>query len=103
MIPETKFGVMGEREQMQIQARVEFQGNRGKIENDSTLTELEMFCRIICGRMADFERDNPNGNAYLLVTHWTRAESSVREACRERGSSLAVTTNTLGPVGLHSV
>ena len=103
MIPETKFGVMGEREQMQIQARVEFQGNRGKIENDSTLTELEMFCRIICGRMADFERDNPNGNAYLLVTHWTRAESSVREACRERGSSSAVTTNPLGPVGLHSV
>ena len=41
MMPETKFGVMGEREQMLIQARVEFQGNRGKIENDSTLPEFD--------------------------------------------------------------
>ena len=103
MISETKFGVMGEREQMQIQARVEFQGKRGKIANDSTLTELEMFGRNICGRMGDFERYNPNGNVYHLITLWTRDESSVRDLCRERESSSAVLFRPLVSVDLHSV
>ena len=35
------------------------------------------------GRMGDFERDNPNGNVFRLVTLWRRAESSAREACRD--------------------
>ena len=87
---------------MQIQVRVEFQGiRRGKIENDSTLTELEMFCQIICGRMGDFERDNPNGNTYHLLTLCTRDESSMRDVCRERDSSSAVTSIPFGSVDLH--
>ena len=104
MISETNFGAMGEGEQMQVQARVEFQGiRRGKIENDRRLAELEMLDRTFCGRMGDLERDNPNGNVHHLVTLWTRAASSVRDTCREGGSSSAVTTNPLGPVGPDSV
>ena len=42
---------MGEREQMQVQAPVEFQGiRRGKIENDRTLMESEMLDRTFCGK-----------------------------------------------------
>ena len=48
--------------------------------------------------MSDLERDIPSENVSHLLTLW-QAEASVREACREGGSSTSTTSNPIGPMG----
>ena len=55
--------------------------------------------RTTSGRMGDVENESPNENVSHLQTLLRKAEASVREACREGGSSTSVTTNPIGPIG----
>ena len=58
---------------------------------------MEELDRTTMERTGDLESDSPNETAYHLLTLWKKAEASVREACREGGSSSSTTNNPVGP------
>ena len=64
---------------------------------------MEKLDRTTSVWMGDVESESPNENVSHLQTLLRKAEASVREACREGGSSTSVTTNPIGPKGAASM